>query len=74
MMSLPLGSELHRATLKAVTDLSKHFQGPTEATGPQQTDLQDQLRQLAQRAMMQRVMQNQGGTPAGPVSTPNPGA
>ena len=74
LMSLPLGSELHRAALKATTDLSKHFQGPTDATGPQQTDLQDQLRQLAQRAMLQKVMQNAGGQAAGPVSTPMPGA
>jgi hypothetical protein len=75
MASLPIGSELHRATLKAVNDLSKHFQGPTDATGPaQQTMLQDQQRQLQQRALLQRIMQNSGGRSVNPASTPQPGA
>lgn len=75
MMSLPIGSELHKAANKAVSDLSKHFQGPTEATaGAQQTMLQDQLRQMMQQALMRRVMQNSGGAAANPVSTPQPGA
>lgn len=72
--SLPTGSDVHKASLKAVMDLSKHFPGPTESPGPQQTMLQDQLRQLAQRALLMRVMQNQGGQSAGPPSTPMPGA
>jgi hypothetical protein len=75
MMSLPIGSELHRAANKAVSDLSKHFQGPTDATGPaQQTMAQDNLRALAQRALLQRVMQNSGGAPTNQPSTPQPGA
>lgn len=74
MMGLPIGSELHTSVLKAVRDLSRHFGQDAQQAGPQQTDLQDQLRQLAQRAMMQRVMQNQGGASAGPPSTPMPGA
>lgn len=75
MMSLPIGSELHRAANKAVSDLSKHFQGPTEATGPaQQTMMQDQQRDLARRLLMQKVMQNMGGGSVNPPSTPQPGA
>jgi hypothetical protein len=74
MTSLPIGSELHTSVLKAVRDLSRHFGQDAQQAGPQQTDLQDQMRMLAQRALMQRVMQNSGGAPAGPVSTPSPGA
>lgn len=78
--NLPIGSEVHKATLKAVSDLSKHFQGPSDATdGAQQTMAQDNLRQMMQQAMMRRVMQQQGGGQGGgppdmPSSTPLPGA
>lgn len=78
--NLPIGSEVHKATLKAVSDLSKHFQGPSDATdGAQQTMAQDNLRQMMQQAMMRRVMQQQQGgggqgPPDMPSSTPLPGA
>lgn len=76
MMSLPIGSDLHKAANKAVADLSKHFQGPSTPPGggAQQTMLQDQLRALAQRALMQRVSQNSGGAPTNQPSLPQPGA
>lgn len=83
--NLPIGSEIHKATLKALTDLSKHYQGPSDATdGAQQTMQQDNLRQMMQQAMMRRVLaaQQQGGGQGGgappptapPASTPVPGA
>lgn len=83
--NLPIGSEIHKATLKALTDLSKHYQGPSDATdGAQQTMQQDNLRQMMQQAMLRRVLaaQQQGGGQGGgappptapPASTPVPGA
>ena len=80
--NLPIGSELHKATLKAVTDLSKHYQGPSQATdGAQQTMAQDNLRRMMQQAMLRRIIQNQGGggaqqgaAPAMQAATPIPGA
>lgn len=64
---LPLGSELHNAALKAVTDLSKNM-----AKGPDdQSDKIQQLAQMARQAsqgggqqeMLQRMMPQQGGAP-----------
>ena len=73
--NLPIGSELHRATVKAINDLSRHFQGPSDATDQaQQTMAQDQLRQMQAQALQRRIMQNSGGPPDMASSTPLPGA
>lgn len=74
MLSLPLGSDVHRATLKAVTDLAKHFPQGEATEGAQQTELQDQQRDMMRQALMRRILQNSGGPPQPQPSTPLPGA
>jgi hypothetical protein len=77
MMNLPIGSDVYHSVHKAIGDLSKHFpqtEGPDDLQA-QQTNMQDQQRAMAQRAMLQRVLQAQGGGPQPmPTSTPVPGA
>ena len=76
--ALGVGSEHHRAVLKAITDLSRHMggQGGAPGAGAQQTAIQDMLRNTVRNAMLQRIMAQQGGgaTPGMAPSTPLPGA
>lgn len=68
---LPVGSEPHKDTIKAISSLSKSVPASSEVPGVQQTTLAD-LQQQAQKSSMfqnvQRALQAQnaqqpGGTP-----------
>ena len=74
LADLPIGSDLHKAALKAVSDLAKHAGGSPETQGVQQTGGGNMLMQIVRNALMNRVAQNQGGAPSGIPSTPLPGA
>jgi hypothetical protein len=73
---LPMGSELHMAVMKAVTDISKKL---GDGGGDQAAQMQ-QLVQLAraaqtdpQRAAMMRAMPGPGGAPPGVAPMPGGG-
>jgi hypothetical protein len=70
---LPIGSDMHKAALKAVTDLAKHAGGGPEMQGVQQTGGANLLMNIVRNALQQRVAGNQGGAPTGVPSTPLPG-
>lgn len=74
MMNLPIGSDIHRAVNKAISDLSKHFPQGEGDEGSQQLAMQDQLRNAQRTAMLRRILQNAGGASQMPPSTPIPGA
>jgi len=74
LAELPIGSDMHKAALKAVSDLAKHAGGGPETQGVQQTGGGNMLMNIVRNALMQRVAQNQGGAPTGIPSTPLPGA
>lgn len=74
LMNLPIGSDVHRAANKAISDLSKHFPQGEGQDGAQQIGMQDQLRQMQRSAMLRRILQNAGGPSEMPPSTPIPGA
>lgn len=72
MPLLQIGSEVHRAATKAISDLSRHVPVGPPTQGVQQTNQQD-----ARRALIQNALANAagGGRPPGmPPSTPVPGA
>jgi hypothetical protein len=74
LADLPIGSDMHKAALKAISDLAKHAGGGPETQGVQQTGAGNMLMNIVRNALMQRVAGNQGGAPTGIPSTPLPGA
>ena len=76
MTELPIGSDVHKAALKASQDLSKHLKVGPENQGISQTGVGMLLQQLAKNAIASRAQAPgaQGGPPAMPPSTPLPGA
>jgi hypothetical protein len=74
---LGTGGEIHTAVLTAIRALSRHVPQGAPTAGVQQTQMQDQLRQLQRNALLQRLQAQQGGGgPPGAMSpsTPMPGA
>ena len=65
--SLPMGSELHNAVLKAVSDIAKHF----DTAGPQQSG--DVLQQLAALARAQHTQPQQAALGSMFPASPPPG-
>lgn len=64
LVGLPMGSELHTAVLKAVTDISKRMEsGGGDNAGQMQALVQRarELQQQPQAAAMQQLMQQGGG-------------
>lgn len=76
LKGLQVGSEPYNAVAAAIKQLVKHVPQGAPTAGAQQTQLQDLQRQLARRAILQRVLAMQGGgsTPQPMPSTPLPGA
>jgi hypothetical protein len=74
LAELPIGSEMHKAALKAAQDLSKHVPGAQEMQGVNQTGAQGLIQNIIRGALMNKVGGNQGGPPAMPPMTPIPGA
>lgn len=64
------GSEVHKAALKAVTDLSRHVPSGAEAQGVQISQLRDMIAQSMRNAMLARVLQNGGGAAPAPAIAP----
>jgi hypothetical protein len=73
LMGLPIGSDIHRAANKAITDLSRHVPFSPLTQGTQNTASQDLRRQQIQQALMGAVARAAGPRPM-PPSVPLPGA
>src|SRR5215831_10089966 len=56
IMELPIGSEAHKAALKAAQDLGKHVNLGPETQGVTQTGVGNLLQQIMKNAMMSRAM------------------
>jgi hypothetical protein len=78
--SLPMGTPLHGAVVKAVADISKHMEG--QGSAPDQNAIIQQLMQMArgaqqqpqQNAMMQAFPAGGAGGAGGGAPPPGPGA
>jgi hypothetical protein len=78
--SLPMGTPLHGAVVKAVADISKHMEG--QGSAPDQNAILQQLMQMArgaqqqpqQNAMMQAFPAGGAGGAGGGAPPPGPGA
>ncbi len=58
--NLPMGSELHKAALSAIQNLSKHVSPSDQVPGVQQTTLKDMAQRAQQSGMLQSLMRAQG--------------
>ena|SRR5215469_4209849 len=75
IMELPIGSEAHKAALKAAQDLGKHVNLGPETQGVTQTGVGNLLQQIMKNAMTSRAMgPGAQGPPGMPPTTPLPGA
>lgn len=75
LAELPIGSEAHKAALKASQDLSKHVHVGPGTEGITTTGVGQLLQMLAKNAMAGRAQApGAQGAPAMPPTTPLPGA
>jgi hypothetical protein len=73
MMMLPIGSDIHKAAAKAIQDLSRHVPVGPNTQGVQQTQAQDNRRNIVQQALMGAIGGQAANRPM-PPSVPLPGA
>lgn len=74
--SIPMGTPIHAAVLKAATDLSKHLGAGSGNEGLQLQSLLQMARQAQQNAPMaalSRIMPGPDGSPPAPIAPPGGG-
>jgi hypothetical protein len=74
---LGMGSDVHRDVIQAVNRLSRHLPQGIPTAGAQMSGAQDLVRNIKRNALLQQLLQQQGGQgpqPQPQPSTPIPGA
>jgi hypothetical protein len=74
LQMFPAGSPQWKDVHKSLGSLGRHMSQGAPETGAQQTNLMDLLRNVAKNALLQRIMQQRGGSPGGGGNEPGPGA